>query len=356
MTAARIRQEGEAVLFNIMSRLKRMRAEIHETHRHVEGMARALSSSAQALADVRRQVGQVSSGLEVQAARIAAEAGTRPEPPATWVPPGHFYSPIVDTDELERRRSRVFDRSAAPHGIDLREAEQLALLRRLKPHYQKLPFRPDRSGGLRYGYENPNFSYGDAIILACLLMELRPERFVEIGSGHSSCVIMDVNDLFLDRSMDISFVEPYPDLLRSLMTPADRERYAIVPTPVQDLDLSLIDGLRAGDVLFIDSTHVSKCGSDVNFELFTILPRLASGVHIHFHDIFYPFEYPEAWFFETNRSWNEIYVLRAFLVNNAEYEIVLFNDFLGQRHMDVMRADFPLFERNPGGSLWLRKR
>jgi hypothetical protein len=70
---------------------------------------------------------------------------------------------------------------------------------------------------------------------------------------------------------------------------------------VQDVTLDLYAELDRDDVLFIDSTHVMKTGSDVCHELFAILPRLASGVLIHFHDIFWPFEYGEEWVLKENR-------------------------------------------------------
>lgn len=275
--------------------------------------------------------------------------------PVTWVPPGHFYSPIVDTRELEQRRQQVFDRSRRPAEVDMRDDAQRALLRRLKPHYDRLPFSEHKQDGLRYYYENPAFSYADAIVLACLLMELRPKRVLEIGSGFSSCVTLDVNERFLGGATEITFVEPYPDLLHSLMTPADRTRYPIIATPVQDLDLTVVDQLSAGDVLFIDSTHVAKCGSDVNFEFFTILPRLKSGVYIHFHDMFYPFEYPEGWLFEQNRSWNELYLMHTFMAGNKNYELIFFNHFMHLCYRSEMEETLPLSMRNCGGSLWMRK-
>src|SRR5262249_3816423 len=113
--------------------------------------------------------------------------------------------------------------------------------------------------------------------------------------------------------------------------------------------------LGANDILFIDSTHVSKLNSDVNYELFEILPALQSGVYVHLHDILYPFEYPLDWA-EEGRGWNEAYLLRAFLAYNDEFEIVLFNDLVWLRFTDDLRRDFPLWGRNPGGSIWLRKR
>ncbi|MBM6583753.1 class I SAM-dependent methyltransferase [Microvirga sp. BT689] len=276
--------------------------------------------------------------------------------PRTWVPPGHYYSPIVDLDELALRRDVVFDRTRPPAGIELYPAEQLALIDRLTKHYNQLPFSAEKQPGLRYYYENPFYSYGDAILLSCLLMELRPKRFVEFGSGYSSCVTLDINEHFLNNELNCTFIDPYPKALEKLLSAEDRSRCRIVRSPAQDIDLGLVDALEAGDILFIDSTHVSKAGSDVNFHLFMLLPRLKPGVYIHFHDVFYPFEYPEEWFFKENRSWNELYVLRAFLMYNTEFKIVAFNHYLHLEHGSVVAASMPLFARNPGGGLWLQKR
>ncbi len=108
------------------------------------------------------------------------------------------------------------------------------------------------------------------------------------------------------------------------------------------------------DILFIDSSHVSKTGSDVNHLLFKILPLLNDGVMIHFHDIFFPFEYPQWWAFE-GRAWNEAYLLHAFLAHNRAYQIEFFNTYVIDRYRERIAAEFPLFLKNEGGSLWLRK-
>jgi hypothetical protein len=105
----------------------------------------------------------------------------------------------------------------------------------------------------------------------------------------------------------------------------------------------------------VDSTHVAKVGSDVNHILFEVLPSLRSGVYVHFHDIYFPFEYPKEWVYQ-GRAWNEAYVLRAFLQHNDAYEIVLFGSFLSAFHRPWLAERMPLVARNPGSSLWLRKR
>jgi len=286
----------------------------------------------------------------------AAEAPrSRRQQPAInpWVPPGHFYSPIVDPVELAARADSVFNRTAALPGIDLRLEAQTALLRRLAAHYADLPFDDQPVDGLRYGYDNGNFSYADAILRACMIRELRPQRIVEVGCGYSSCVTLDVNERFFGGRIECSFVEPHPELLRSLVRPDDR--FTLIAQPVQDVDLALFRALEPGDFLLIDSTHVSKAGSDVNHHFFNVLPVLAPGVIVFFHDVFHPFEYPPGWFFDENRSWNEIYLLRAFLAYNRDYEIMLFTEAVEHHHPGLVAELMPRAAKNLGGSFWMRR-
>lgn len=290
---------------------------------------------------------------QLLARRILTRLGEMPAP--TFVRPGHFYSPIPDPEDIARRGATIFNRTRRPAGIDLNEAHQLDLLRRLGAHAARLPFAPEPRPGLSYAYENPNFSYGDAMAYAGMLMEFRPRRVIEVGSGHSSALLVDVDQAFLGGATEITCIEPYPALLQSLLPPAAFERIRVIPSPVQEVDLAVFAALEAGDFLFIDSTHVSKCGSDVNFELFDVLPILAPGVLIHFHDMFYPFEYPEDWVLKDNRAWNELYVMRAFLADNPRYAIEYFHDFIAREHRDLLAAAMPLALRNTGGGLWLRK-
>jgi hypothetical protein len=122
---------------------------------------------------------------------------------------------------------------------------------------------------------------------------------------------------------------------------------------VQDVEPEVFAALEAGDVLFVDSTHVVKAGSDVNHLILEVLPRLAEGVWIHLHDIFYPFEYPPAWVRE-GRAWQEAYLLRAFLTFNPRFAIRWFQDFLWQHHGEAMRR-LPGVAVNPGGNIWLER-
>jgi hypothetical protein len=283
----------------------------------------------------------------------AAAPGPAPAPTAGFVPAGHFYSPIPsaeDIDILERNPAR-----AAPlPGVSLGDEAQLALLGELAQFYPSMPFTPGPTPGLRYRFENPSYSYADGTLLHTMLRWLRPKRLIEVGSGYTSALTLDTNERFLDNGLDCTFIEPYPDLLLSLLREGDRERIRILPTRLQDVDLSIFDSLQARDVLFIDSTHVSKVNSDVNRLFFEILPRLAPGTFIHIHDVFAGFEYPLPWLRE-GRAWNEQYVLRAFLQFNDRFGIRLFGNYIVNRHPDWFRTTMPLCLNNPGGALWMER-
>jgi hypothetical protein len=272
-----------------------------------------------------------------------------------FVSPGHFYSPIPSLDEIKRDEQQIFGNiyQNIP-GIELHELEQLKLLEEFTHYYEEMPFQAHKIEGLRYYFENSSYSYSDAIILYSMIRFLKPKRIIEIGSGFSSCVILDTNELFFNSSIVTTHIDPYPDLLVSLIKENDKDNAKIISSRLQDVDLSEIKSLEPKDILFIDSTHVSKVNSDVNHIFFNILPNLHSDVYIHFHDIFYPFEYPKDWVYE-GRAWNEAYILRTFLQYNSVFSIVLMNTFMEYFHEQFFQEKMPLCLKNPGGSIWIRK-
>jgi predicted O-methyltransferase YrrM len=274
--------------------------------------------------------------------------------PSIYAQPGHFYSPIPSIDDVRREEERIFSIPREPAGIALNEASQLALLDELQPYYDTQPFEPQKTKAARYFFDNPMYSYSDAIFLHCMIRHARPKRIIEVGSGYSSCALLDTNERYFDNRISCTFVEPYPDPLRELLSPAELERNKLLPCRLQDLDLEIFRALEANDILFIDSTHVAKVGSDVNYIFAEILPALAPGVYVHFHDIFYPFEYPKWWIYQ-GCAWTEAYMLRSFLTFNRAYEIVLFNTFLERFHRDRFELRMPLCLKNEGGSIWIRR-
>jgi predicted O-methyltransferase YrrM len=206
----------------------------------------------------------------------------------------------------------------------------------------------------RYAFDNPAYSWGDGSGLHAMLRHHRPKRIIEIGSGWSSACMVDTVEHYLDGACSLTFVEPNPALVRELIGKfTGQARY--FEQPVQHVPLAIFEELETGDIVFIDSTHVLRTGSDVCFELFEILPCLRPGVLVHFHDMFWPFEYPRAWAVDENRSWNELYAVRAFLTDNAHWRIILFNDYLARFERPMLEVTYPQFLRNSGGALWLER-
>jgi len=272
-----------------------------------------------------------------------------------FVPPGHFYSPVVDPATVVH----LFDKAAKPAGsvaaVDLNEAGQMQNWQQMLPHLQRAAFPAEKQPERRYFSNNPAYGIGDASIYFAMLCLHRPKRIIEIGSGFSSACALDTIERCFEHKVEITFVEPYPALLESLLKRSDRVSTRVLPHGVQDVGLDTFRELEAGDILFIDSTHVLKTGSDVHYEFLEILPVLQPGVLIHVHDIFWPFEYPKSWVVDENRSWNELYALRAFLMYNPTFRVEFFNDFFVRKHSAMVQHDCPAMLQNPGGGIWLRK-
>jgi predicted O-methyltransferase YrrM len=237
-------------------------------------------------------------------------------------------------------------------GIELQEDAQLELLEKFSRYYKDLPFSETPSTTTRYYYQNAWFKRADATILYSVLRHYNPSTIIEVGSGYSSAIMMDVNDLFLGNKVHLTFIEPDPTRLFSLLGQA--EQYALLEKQVQDVPLEMFRNLSSNDILFVDSSHVVKAGSDVAHLLFNVLPELRPGVIVHFHDIPWPFEYPLEWF-HRGSAWNEAYFLRGFLQYNQAFEIVYFNSFMTERHTELLQKKMPWCAEFAGTSLWLRK-
>jgi hypothetical protein len=273
-------------------------------------------------------------------------------------PLGHFYSPVPDTVALavDPEHSRVWPASPpAIAGIDFRDAAQRALLVEAFAALEPMPFPPGPTGDpTEYHTGNEMFSHLDAWVLQSMLRHLRPRRLIEVGCGWSSLVTARVNREVLDGAMDVTCIEPYvPDFLEGGVNGITR----VLPERVQDVPLERFLELGDGDVLFIDSSHVVKTGSDARYLYHDVLPRLNGGVHVHIHDIFFPRDYPRDWVL-SGRGWNEQYVLQSFLAFNAAFEVTLGSAWVSEFHtealLDASRHAFVPAQVG-GGSFWMRR-
>jgi predicted O-methyltransferase YrrM len=187
-----------------------------------------------------------------------------------------------------------------------------------------------------------------------MLREAQPARIIEVGSGFSSAAMLDLNDHVFNGRIQFTFIDPDMGRLKPLLREGDGARVTLIERRVQEVPVATFSQLGENDVLFIDSSHVSKFGSDVNRLFFDVLPVLAPGVLIHIHDIAGNLEYPRDWL-EDGRAWNEQYLLRAFLMHNRAYRIELFSSWLSNQRHEWLKEKMPMCARGGGGQLWLRK-
>lgn len=274
------------------------------------------------------------------------------------VSPVHFYSPIPDVGSLG---DELWDVSLEVPGLDFNDAIQLDLLINQFPAFRSEYDRFSRAATGQteeFHFANGQFSGTDALVLYCMVRYLRPQMVIEIGSGYSTRLSLAA--VRANGFGRLRCVEPFPD------DPADPSRGSLlrvgapglelIEERVEHLGIGPFQELTAGDVLFIDSSHVAKIGSDVNFLFFEVLPRLAPGVVVHVHDVFLPGEYPRSWVVDEHRFWNEAYLLRAFLTFNTEFEVLLANHYLAQKYPGHLRETFPNAPWWGGGSFWIRRR
>ena len=256
-----------------------------------------------------------------------------------FVPPGHYYSPYVNKKDLANSISNYRKDDYNLLGIDLNNDLQLELLNDIVKFYDEKSIPITKSSNFNYYFDNQYFSYSDAIILKSLILKFKPKKIIEIGSGFSSALMIDINKQFFNNSIHLNFIEPFPEnRLNNLINKDDSCH--VIKDFVQKIDLDIYSTLEKNDILFVDSSHVSKALSDVNHIIFNILPILKPGVIIHFHDIFYPFEYPQEWIL-SDRAWNEAYLLRAFLQFNDKFEILLFSSYLENQYRSWFETNMP---------------
>ncbi len=264
------------------------------------------------------------------------------------VPFNAYDSPYPDIVKVHKKERELFDRSKECLDIDFNISRQLELLEKMKEI--RLPKWHDaKEKAYRYFYSNSWFAKDSADALYYMLRILEPKKVIEVGSGYSTAVMLDTNEYYFNNKMEIFAIEPFADRLRDLLKPGDDIK--LYEQELQDIPLSFFDTLGENDILFVDSSHVSKIGSDVNYLLFEIFPRLKKGVYIHIHDVYYPFTYLEQWVYE-GKAWNEMYILRAFLMNNTKYSVQLFGSMLKETCENMVPKE--LYGCGVA-SLWIKK-
>jgi len=269
--------------------------------------------------------------------------------------PGHFASTIPSLRDIRKNTKTIFSKNNKEcGGIDLYLKVQERNLDSFLPYYTDFKFPAEKTLTYRYHSENSFFRFSDAFILYSMLRQYKPKNVIEIGSGYSSSLFLDVNENNLNNSIHLTFIEPNPSILNELLKNNDAKDNIIINKSIHDVPNNIFKQLGENDFLFIDTSHVLKIGSDLSKIFFEILPLLNDKVIIHVHDIFWPFEYPESTI-GLGRIWNEVYLLRAFLQFNSSYKILYFNSYMETHYSEIYKEKLPSCYNNPGGSIWLQK-
>jgi Methyltransferase domain len=258
------------------------------------------------------------------------------------VTPLHFYFPVPNIRSLERKDWRA----PQPWGaFDFRLDDQIEWLQhKILPFAAEWTF-PDRVEGdwHRFHVNNGFFERVDAEVAFSVVRDRKPRRLIEIGSGHSTLLLASAmrRNAAEGAPGEFTSIEPKPPAFLKDGLPGLTR---LIEARVQEVPLDLFRCLEAGDVLFIDSSHVVAMDSDVLYECLRILPALAPGVMVHFHDIFAPLDYPEKFVKRNLCFWGEQYMLEAFLSFNTAFHVVWAGSAMQQWKAAVLRSVFPAWE------------
>ena len=256
--------------------------------------------------------------------------------------PVHFYSPIPETHRLN---PKVFDKIFECVGIDWNLDKQLNYLQEVFPHYYE-EYTPTLNTGL---------SMVDSFILYSMIRKKRPKIIIEVGGGDTTKIIIAALKRNKKEGYDYNFysIDPYPpDYLREI----EEDGFELLERKVQEVDLSL---LITADLLFIDSSHVCKIGSDVNFEILEVIPKLKKRAVVHWHDIMIPTNYWKEWIDHGNKFWNESYMVHSFMLFNSSFKVIWASRYMQLNHPKELSKQFSYFHpedmEQQNTSFWIER-
>ena len=272
-----------------------------------------------------------------------------------------YYSPLTSVSDLRSTFGR-WHRPSALKGVEydlnqMKTALSDLLSRYLAEFMDIPPYEQLQQVGF-----GPGYTAVDALTLYMMIRQLKPKRYVEVGSGLSTyyCSLAAARNASEGHPLAITCIEPYP--FEKLHTIAGIN---VIAKPVQDVEVALFGQLRGRDVLFIDSSHILRIDGDVPFLYLEVLPTLDAGVFIHIHDVPFPYNVPyppQLWVFgqEWPMLWNEAMVVQAFLSFNNSFEVTMSTPLLRYVDEDFLRRSIPFYQsvdQNPNtfSSLWLKR-
>lgn len=191
----------------------------------------------------------------------------------------------------------------------------------------------------------------DIINLYTIISEIKPNKYIEIGSGNSTKLVFKAR---LEQNLKTEIISIDPKPRASIDELSDR----VIREPFENIDIDIINQLEENDILFIDNSHRILPNSDSMVFFMEILPQLKKGVIVHIHDIYLPYDYPQ---FMCDRFYSEQYGLAFYLLANPEkYAPMLPNYFisedkeLSEIYKDIWEHPNLSNVEKHGGSFWLK--
>jgi hypothetical protein len=253
--------------------------------------------------------------------------------------PGGFFIPYRHADSVPPPGERPTYKSVEALLAE-RRSDFAQLLARLGP----LPVRPKIAR-----WDQDWFPRLDAAVAYALVRERRPKEIVEVGSGHSTRFMAEAIAAG-GLPTKLTAIDPAP---RADIAATGAE---MIPALVPACGEAPFAGLGSGDILFIDSSHVLMPGTDVDFLLNRVLPRLPVGALVHVHDVFLPDDYPPDWAW---RGYSEQLGVAALLSGGA-WRLVFASHYAATRMSGEVAAsvvaELPLIAGARESSLWLERR
>ena len=243
------------------------------------------------------------------------------------ITPVHYYSPIPNVSELG---PKIFEKIYDDRGLDWNVSGQMDYLHSIFAKYSS-EFTPS---------VNPGLTLVDSYILYAMIREKKPKMMIEVGGGESTKISLQAFEKNEQEGLKYKFyaIEPYPkEFIRTI----SKENFKLIEKKLQDVD---IDFLATADLFFIDSSHVEKIGSDVNYGILEIVPKLKKGAIIHWHDIIMPTNYWKDWTYKGTMFWNESYMLHSFMLFNNTFKIIWGSRYMQLNHSEAIKKQFPYFQ------------
>jgi hypothetical protein len=264
--------------------------------------------------------------------------------------PARFYSEIPTVEEVEKSFEYRDSEKGPFHSEKIFNQEKmLQFLQQIQVYADE--FNPLESGDLdspkSFFWKNPAFSYSDAMAYYCIIRHFKPKQILEIGSGYSTLVASEA--LQKNGSGDLVLIEPYPKPFLQQISAVKN----IVTKFIQDIPISeLLGYAESSDIVFIDSTHTVKNGSDCLYIYLKMLPEIKKNVIVHTHDVRLPFPFESKQIIEKNITWTEQYLLYAYLLDNPKVDVLFsstyFYKLLPDLANEFMRGKYPA----GGASIW----